>query len=186
MKKVFNFTLFLVLMLAAVVVFAQEKDESGAGALGEGIAFYNGGKYAEAADTLGKLVETDEKNRRAWLYLGMSRAKLKDSSEAVKAFRKADKLEGGTPEPGALKIVRKPRVNYTDSARANMTQGTVKLAVEFGADGKILAVVAFQKLPDGLTENSIDAAKKIVFEPAYKDGKAISTIGIVSYTFTIY
>ena len=183
MKKVFNFTLFLVLLLAASAVFAQE---SGAGALNEGVALYNGGKYEEAAAALGTLVETDEKNRRAWLYLGMSQAKLKNNSEAVKAFKKADKLDGGMPDAGGVKITRKPRANYTDSARGNMTQGTIKLAVEFGADGKILAVVPFQKLPDGLTENSVAAAKKILFEPAVKDGKAIPAIGIVSYTFTIY
>jgi tetratricopeptide (TPR) repeat protein len=183
MKNIFKLTIFLVMTLAGATVFAQENKAS---ALDEGVAFYNGGKYAEAEAALGKLVETDGKNRKAWLYLGMSRARLKKNSEAVKAFQKADQIEGGTPEPGALKITRKPRVNYTDAARGNQTQGTVKLAVEFGADGKILAVVPFQKLPDGLTENSVAAAKKIVFEPAYKDGKAIPTIGIVSYSFTIY
>lgn len=183
MKKIFNFTVFLVLTFAASAAFAQADK---ALTLDEGVALYNGGKYAEAEAALAKLVETEQKNRKAWLYLGMSRAKLKKNSDAVKAFQKADKIDGATPEPGAVKILRKPRVNYTDSARGNQTQGTVKLAVEFGADGKIWSVVPFQKLPDGLTENSVDAAKKITFEPAYKDGKAITVIAIVSYSFTIY
>ena len=182
MKILSKIALLTIVLLAASGGFAQ----AAAGGLDEGVALYDQGKYAEAADALGKLVAADRENRRAWLYLGMSRARLKNNSEAVKALKQADKLKAVTVAAEGVKITSKPRASYTDAARGNLTQGTVKLAVEFGADGKIKAVVPFQKLPDGLTENCVAAAKGIVFDPATKDGKPISAIGIVTYSFTIY
>jgi hypothetical protein len=58
--------------------------------------------------------------------------------------------------------------------------------VEFGWDGKIKAVVAFKKLPMGLTENAVNAARGIKFEPATKNGKPITAIKIITNTFSIH
>jgi tetratricopeptide (TPR) repeat protein len=183
MKKLYNITLFFVLLFSASAVFAQSELENG-------IESYNQGEYQKASETLEKIVQADEKNRKAWLYLGMSYARLKNNSKAAKALKKADKIPDKETDPDPIntraKIISKPRATYTDAARANMTQGTIKLAVEFGADGKIKAVVAFRTLPDGLTENCVAAAKGIRFEPAKKDGKPVTSIKIVEYTFTIY
>ena len=186
MKTLYKITLFFALLFAANSIFAQPETERE-----KGFEFYNKGEYQNAVETLGKIVETDEKDRKSWLYLGMSYARLKNEKQAVKAFKKADKIRTEEPVKSdekltPLKITSKPRANYTDSARMNMVQGTIKLAVEFGADGKIKAIIPFQKLPDGLTENCVEAAKNIKFEPAAKNGQAFSTIGILSYSFTIY
>jgi DNA-binding SARP family transcriptional activator len=185
MRKLYRVTLFFVLLFSAGGALAQEA----ASELEKGVAFYNQGEYRKAAETLQKLVETDEKNRKAWLYLGMSQVNLKDS-KAVKAFKKADKIaetETSADAPGTkLQIISKPRAPYTDEARRNMTQGTIKLAIEFGANGTIKTIAAFQTLPDGLTAGAVEAARKIRFQPATKDGQPYSTIGIITYTYTIY
>ena len=185
MKKLFKITLFFTLSFAAGNLFAQQDERD------KGIEFYNKGEYQQAAEILQKAIETDDQDRKSWLYLGMSYANLKNDKQAVKAFKKADKIELKAPTEAdaketSVKITSKPQVRYTDTARMNNVQGTVKLAVEFGADGMIKSVYAFQKLPDGLTENSIETAKKVKFEPATKDGKAVSSIGILFYSFSIY
>jgi len=41
-------------------------------------------------------------------------------------------------------------------------------------------------LPYGLTEQAIAAAKSIRFEPAKKDGVAITKIKQIDYSFTLY
>jgi tetratricopeptide (TPR) repeat protein len=185
MKRLYNSALFFVLLFGAVAVFAQEAESE----LEKGVGLYNQGEYQKAAETLQKLVETDEKNRKAWLYLGMSQVKLKDS-KAAKAFKKADKITEPAAETEAtgtkVQILSKPRAPYTDQARQNMTQGTIKLAIEFGANGAVKTIAAFQTLPDGLTAGAVEAARKIRFQPATKDGTPYSTIGIITYTFTIY
>jgi tetratricopeptide (TPR) repeat protein len=186
MKKLYNTALFFVLLLSAVsAAFAQEQSERE-----KGFEFYEKGEYQKAVETLQKVVENNKKDRKAWLYLGMSQLKSPGKSKPAKAFKAADKISGEDTEADAnrtkVKIISKPRATYTDAARQNQTQGVVKLAVEFGADGKIKEVFPFQTLPDGLTQICFAAAKAIKFDPATKDGKPYTTIGIVSYSFTIY
>lgn len=92
------------------------------------------------------------------------------------------------PRPGTNKILilSKPRANYTDAARQNNTQGVVRLRVTFLASGEIGEVTPVSSLPDGLTEQSIAAAREIEFEPATRDGVPFSVAKIVEYTFTLY
>ena len=99
--------------------------------------------------------------------------------KAVKALKQANKLKDDTPETERVKIARKPRAEYPIEARNNKTGGIVRLAVEFGADGKIKSVVPFQKVFAGLTESSTAAAQGIVFTPAMKDGKPVSYVAIL-------
>jgi tetratricopeptide (TPR) repeat protein len=184
MTKIKSFALFFVLLFSAVAVFAQNEAE-----VEKGVEFYRQDEYQKAVETLAKAVEADKKNRRAWLYLGMSHVKLNNKSDAVKAFKKADDSparEPSDPTVGKVEITYKPRVNYTEEARSNGVRGRVKLAVEFGADGTIKTIFPFQRLFYGLTENSVEAARNIRFKPALKDGKPVSTVSIVEYTFEIY
>jgi len=187
MKKLYNTALFFVLLFSASVVFAQEEVVS---EREKGFEFYDKGEYQKAVETLQKVVQINKKDRKAWLYLGMSQFKSPGKSKPAKAFKAADKISDEETEASEnqtkVKIISKPRASYTDEARQNQTQGTVKLAIEFGADGTIKTVFAFQTLPYGLTENCLQAVKGIKFDPATKDGKPYTTIKIVSYSFTIY
>lgn len=85
-----------------------------------------------------------------------------------------------------LRIVSKPRPQYTDLARQNNTQGTVVLRVTFLASGNIGSVNTVKELPDGLTEEAIEAARRIKFKPVIKDGQPVSITRSVEYTFSIY
>jgi TonB family protein len=86
----------------------------------------------------------------------------------------------------SARFLSKPRADYTDAARENQVQGTVRLRVTFLANGQIGAITPVGNLPDGLTEQAITAARQIKFEPARRDGAPVTVTKIVEYTFTLY
>ena len=85
-----------------------------------------------------------------------------------------------------LKLIFKPKGEYNDKARQDQVQGTVRLRVTFLANGNIGAISPVQGLPDGLTAAAIEAAKRIRFQPAMKNGKPVTVTKMVEYTFTLY
>jgi len=85
-----------------------------------------------------------------------------------------------------LKILSKPKANYTDIARFYQIEGTVRVRLTFLANGEIGSAVPMTKLPFRLTEQALEAARKMKFEPAVKDGQPYSVAKIVEYSFTIY
>ncbi len=86
----------------------------------------------------------------------------------------------------SLRVVFKPRANYTDDARKNQIQGTINLRVTFLANGAVGAVTPTNFLPDGLTEQAKIAASRLVFLPQIVNGKPVNVIKTVQYSFTIY
>lgn len=85
-----------------------------------------------------------------------------------------------------LKILSKPKASYTDSARQSNVQGTIKMAVLFGADGRVKNILLLRRLGKGLDENAVKAARNILFEPKKRDGKPVSVVRIIEYSFRIY
>ena len=83
-------------------------------------------------------------------------------------------------------ILYKERAKYTEEARTNKVQGTVTLSVEYLADGRIGQVRVVRGLPDGLSESAIEAAKRIRFNPAVKNGVPVSVRGNIEFNFTLY
>lgn len=83
-------------------------------------------------------------------------------------------------------ILSKPRAGYTDAARMNNVTGTIKLSVTFLKTGKIGKIKVINALPDGLTQQTINAAKKICFRPMIVNGEAKDVVRELSYSFTIY
>ena len=86
----------------------------------------------------------------------------------------------------ALRIVIKPRPRYTDAARQAQNQGTIKLKITFSAHGEISSINPVSGLPNGLTEQAIYAAQRIVFIPPRKNGVPYAVVKTVEYTFAIY
>jgi TonB family protein len=83
-------------------------------------------------------------------------------------------------------ISHKPEARYTSAARENNVTGTVRLRLALAADGTVRDIVPLTFLPDGLTEQAIEAARNIEFTPASKDGRAVSQYVTVEYNFNIY
>lgn len=85
-----------------------------------------------------------------------------------------------------LKIISKPRASYTDKAREAGITGTIKIAALFAASGQVSHVIVLDPLGYGLDQQAVKAARGIKFEPLLKDGKPVSTVKIVEYSFMIY
>ena len=74
-------------------------------------------------------------------------------------------------------------MRYTDQARNYAITGTVALGLLFTADGRVILEKVIRELPDGLTEQAIEAAQKMRFKPAMKDGVAVNVRLTLEYTF---
>jgi TonB family protein len=97
---------------------------------------------------------------------------------------------GGSVEPmtASLRptILYREKAKYTEEARQNKVQGSVVLQVVFHANGTITDVRVVRGLPDGLTEKAIEAAKRIRFQPAVKNGSPVSVRGTLDFSFNLY
>jgi TonB family protein len=82
-------------------------------------------------------------------------------------------------------ILYKEKAQYTQEAKDNKVAGTVILSVVFGVDGQMGEIKVVHGLPYGLTENAIEAAKKIRFNPAVQDGQPVSVRGTLEFTFNL-
>ena len=72
-----------------------------------------------------------------------------------------------------VEILSKPKPVYTDEARELRIEGDVVLDVTFEAGGTLLVLGVAQGLGHGLDQAAIDAAKKIRFNPARRDGAPV-------------
>ncbi len=80
----------------------------------------------------------------------------------------------------------RPEALYTDEARQNAVQGTIRLRAVLASSGEVTNVQAVNELPFGLTEQAMAAARRIEFTPALKDGRAVSQYVTIEYVFNLY
>lgn len=85
-----------------------------------------------------------------------------------------------------VKLLSKPEPVYTQAARNGQISGTVVLRCVFAADGTVKHILVVQALPNGLTQQSIAAAKKIKFIPAAINGKPVSTWMQLEYNYNLF
>jgi TonB family protein len=111
-----------------------------------------------------------------------------------------NKIGGGGPGGGAdyskifkisevsqrARVLVKPQPEYTEDARRAQTTGTVRLSVVFSSSGQVVNIRPLSQLPFGLTEKAINAARRIQFSPAIKDGRPVSSYAVIEYNFNIY
>ncbi|MCA1817880.1 MAG: energy transducer TonB, partial [Acidobacteria bacterium] len=83
-------------------------------------------------------------------------------------------------------VIDKPEPLYTEEARKNQITGTVTISMVLNANGTVTNISALSRLPDGLTEKAIEAARRIKFVPAEKDGHKVSQYAKIMYNFNIY
>src|SRR5215217_5633372 len=98
----------------------------------------------------------------------------------------AESVVSGKLVDRKIKLVTKPEPSYTEAARQSQITGTVILKTVFSANGSVVNIEVKQSLPQGLTEQSIEAAKRIKFIPAVKDGKFVPMSLQLEYNFNLY
>ena len=171
-----------VILSAALNLFAQTERE-------KGIEFYESGNYKAAIESLKSVIETDKTDGVTWRFLGMAFAKTGNMEEARKSFDKADNIDVTKIDDiydTNLNIISPGFPKYTKKARKNKISGVVRLTVEFGGDGKIGYIFPVTQLADGLTENAIQAARQIKFEPALRNKQPVTAIKMINFKFEVY
>jgi periplasmic protein TonB len=79
----------------------------------------------------------------------------------------------------------RPTPGYTDEARRNQIEGSVKVSVLLKADGTVSDVKVARGLGYGLDEKAIEAARQLRFVPAQKDGHAVSVRLFLEFKFSL-
>lgn len=105
-----------------------------------------------------------------------------DEKQKSSVDSKDDKIQASTP----IKILTKRAASYTEQARYAGLSGSISLLVAFAESGEISHVFALNSLGYGLDEAAIKAAKEIKFEPELQNGKPITVVKMITYSFTIY
>ncbi|MFZ3264489.1 MAG: energy transducer TonB [Terriglobales bacterium] len=82
-------------------------------------------------------------------------------------------------------ITYKPRPVYTEEGRQLKVEGEVLLDVVFTATGQIKVMKVVQGLGHGLDESAIQAAEKIQFKPALKDGHPADFQAVLHIVFQL-
>jgi TonB family protein len=134
---------------------------------------------AEALQTYLQL-ETDPRAAQQWTeQLDTLRFYIGEKSGDSPIYKGADVTT-------KVKLISKPEPTYTQAARNGQVVGTVVLRAVFAADGKVRHILVVQSLPNGLTEQSVVAARQIRFVPAALNGKPVSMWMQLEYNYNLY
>lgn len=104
---------------------------------------------------------------------------------AVKVDARRSDPKVPVPPMTPVRILEKPRPAYTDQARRLRIEGNVLLEVLFTAGGEVNVLGVVRGLDAGLDRNAVEAARKIRFEPARRDGQAMPTRALVTIQFQL-
>lgn len=85
-----------------------------------------------------------------------------------------------------IRVLSKPEPSYTEQARLAGLTGTVILRAVFAVDGRVRHILVIKSLPNGLTEQAVEAAKRIKFTPATSNGRPVSMFVQLEYNFNLY
>ncbi len=94
------------------------------------------------------------------------------------SFEPAMVTEG--PQIGALDI------SYPEAAKKNGVEGTVKVSLTLGEDGKVRDIVIVQDLPHGVGEAVRAALLKLYFKPAAAMGKPAAIKASIDYIISVF
>ena len=100
-----------------------------------------------------------------------------------------EKCDGVIYQPKGVsqkaRITDKPIPNYPASARLHNISGRVALTAVLCKSGHVTDIQVVKGLSHGLTESAIEAARKVKFEPAQKDGETVSQTMQFEYGFNL-
>ncbi len=140
-------------------------------------------RYRAALETLEAYLQLDPKDAVFWreqmetLQFYIARTEQPNSADSIYA-----------PAELTTKavILAKPNPGYTEEARLRRTGGRIALRLVLAADGTVQHILVLRPLPDGLTVKAVEAARRISFQPAMKDGRPVAQIVNVEYGFNIF
>ncbi len=111
--------------------------------------------------------------------IGGNKTAKSDSSDMNQVFSGRDVTQ-------KARVLEKAEPTYTESARKFGVEGTVVLRAVFSREGEVTNLYVVRRLPHGLTQQAIKAARAIRFTPAMKDGQSVSMYMQLEYNFNLY
>jgi hypothetical protein len=106
-----------------------------------------------------------------------------EGSENSSPSEVGERIYKGQDVDQKVRFLSRPEPSPTEESRATRTYGSVVLIAIFARTGRVVNIRVIRGLPHGLTEAAINAAKKITFKPAMKDGEAVSVWMQLEYYF---
>ncbi|MBZ5721603.1 MAG: energy transducer TonB [Acidobacteriia bacterium] len=107
------------------------------------------------------------------------------AQEVAQGGMKTQKLPDSGPPTNPVEITYKPNPVYTDEARNLKLEGEVLLEVMFGANGQLHVNRVVRGMGHGLDEAAINAAGKMRFKPALRNGVPVDSTAIVHVVFQL-
>lgn len=117
-------------------------------------------------------------------YAGFVVAQVAPQRSAFVAKSAARVMEAEPEVTRPAKTLYKPRAPYADPSVC--VSGTVTLRVTFQANGVVGSISVVSGLPYGFNESAINAARKIKFVPARRNGIRVNSTRTIQYSFGIY
>jgi TonB family protein len=93
------------------------------------------------------------------------------------------KVFGTSELQQSARLLDTPASAYSADARALRVHGEVRLRLVLASDGTVKDVFPIKPLPYGLTDAAMNAARRIKFEPAIRNGKPASQFLTLVYEF---
>jgi protein TonB len=84
----------------------------------------------------------------------------------------------------AANLISKVDPVYPPEAKQAGTQGTVRLAVDISAEGKVVSVNA-QSGPDVLVQAAVEAVRQWTYKPTLLNGEPVEVLTTVDVNFTL-
>lgn len=116
-------------------------------------------------------------------------ADLRERIDAIRKlidYKSSDEQKAVGPDFRPFRLLFSPRPAYTEDARRSFVEGSVELLVIFNANGTIGGVFVVKPLPAGLSASAMAAARQIRFEPAVRNGKPVTIVKRIVYSFKFY
>jgi len=107
-----------------------------------------------------------------------------DDAPARSTTQRKRQVEEDSPD-APVEIVSKPRPVYTDEARDRRIEGEVVLEVVFVATGQLRVLRVLDGLGYGLDQAAVEAAKKIEFTPARRNGRPVDHMATLRVVFRL-
>lgn len=104
-------------------------------------------------------------------------------SSSVPLFVDGERVYRGSEVTKRAHVTSKPEPMFTEQARKKKVEGTVMFRVVFEASGAVKVLNVLKRLPHGLTEQALEAAGRIKFEPAMLDNTPVSQTILLQYNF---
>lgn len=148
----------------------------------------------ESADCLEKFLQLKPFDEDARVWLEQIAELRKDntkpqstkSTQVTKSNNEND--SASTPNEVSQKamLTFKPQPDYLTKARETAHSGLVRIRAVLSSDGSVKHILVIKPLRFGLTTKAVNAVKRIQFKPATKDGKPVSQVVTLEYSFRIY